>query len=192
MPPSGESRRRREESRRRREASRRRRKASCRRREEPRRRREESRFRREGSRGRRGSSLIETLWVLVLLGVLLAAALPRLEGLRDRMAVRGAREAIMGLFSRARHHAVLRGGAEVWASEELQTLELRASGLPVGVEDLGRSFGVELEIGGSAGEAVLRYDGLGLGRMASRTLTVRRGAAEAAVVISSYGRARRR
>ncbi len=62
----------------------------------------------------------------------------------------------------------------------------------VAVLHLGSQFGVAIELGGRAAEAELHFDGLGLGRVASRTITLRRGREEVALVVSAYGRAVRR
>ena len=51
---------------------------------------------------------------------------------------------------------------------------------------LADEFGVALELGARA-EAELAFDALG--RRASRTVVLRRGAAEARLVIAAYGRA---
>jgi hypothetical protein len=56
---------------------------------------------------------------------------------------------------------------------------------------LGTEFGVTLSLGGAATEVDLAYDALGLGRLASQTITFRRGSAAAALVVSGYGRVRR-
>ena len=140
---------------------------------------------------RSGYTLVETILVLGFLGVSLATTVPRFHEARDRIAVRSAREAVIGLLSRARHHAVLRGGAEVLVSEPLQTLVLRSSAGTVEILDLSPAHDVELEIEGAGGEVTVRFDALGLGRVASRTLVLRRGDVASRVIISSYGRARR-
>ena len=57
--------------------------------------------------------------------------------------------------------------------------------------DLQGLHGAELFISGGRPRAELRFDGVGLGQMAARSLTLRRGAAVARLVISAYGRIRR-
>ncbi|MFP3948620.1 MAG: Tfp pilus assembly protein FimT/FimU [Longimicrobiales bacterium] len=129
--------------------------------------------------------------VLGFLGVSLATAVPRFQDARDRIAVRAAREAVIGFLSRARYHAVLRGGAEVLVSEPSQTVALTSAAGVVETLHLSRDYGVELAIEGGTTEVGLRFDGLGLGRVTSRTFLFRRGTAVSRVVLSSYGRARR-
>lgn len=56
---------------------------------------------------------------------------------------------------------------------------------------LGSDLGVVLELGRGRRETRLAYDALGLGQVASETLTFRRGEAERSLVVSGYGRVRR-
>ena len=57
---------------------------------------------------------------------------------------------------------------------------------------LGDAFGVTLAADQHAGGVIiLEFDGLGIGRVASRTFRIRRGATEARLTLSSYGRPRR-
>jgi hypothetical protein len=58
--------------------------------------------------------------------------------------------------------------------------------------DLTAEFGVSLGLSGARSEVELRYDTLGLGRMASQTVVVRRGRAVTALTVSAYGRVSRR
>jgi hypothetical protein len=57
------------------------------------------------------------------------------------------------------------------------------------VFELGARYGVMLH-GTRAERLVLRFDGLGIGRMAGTTLQVRRGTASTSFVVSAYGRVR--
>jgi len=141
--------------------------------------------------GRSGYTFVEIVLVLGFLGISLAAAIPRFQETRDRIAVRSARESVIGFFSRARYHAVLRGGAEVLASERLQSVTLRSSVGIVEMHDLSATHGVQVDMLGAAQEVRFRFDALGLGRVSSRTLVLRRGDAVSRVIVSSYGRARR-
>lgn len=140
---------------------------------------------------RSGYTFVEIVLVLGFLGVSLAAAIPPFQETRDRIAVRSARESVIGFFSRARYHAVLRGGAEVLASEGLQSVTLRSAVGVVEIQDLSATYGVQLDILGTAQEVRFRFDALGLGRVSSRTLVLRRGDAVSRVILSAYGRARR-
>jgi hypothetical protein len=57
---------------------------------------------------------------------------------------------------------------------------------------LQEEYGVSLDLGGGRTDVELAYDALGLGRVASQTVVFRRGDATAELVVSGYGRLRRR
>lgn len=141
----------------------------------------------------RGLTFVELLLFLVLLSLGVASFLPALRHQRDRLAVAGAREAVAGVIARGRAEARARGGAAVVlrAAPPGARVEGKHGEVAVLGSDL-VSFGVELDLGGEAGEVRLYYDALGVGRVASRTVLFRRGRAEAALVVASYGRVRRR
>ncbi|HET9947475.1 MAG TPA: hypothetical protein VFQ22_00990 [Longimicrobiales bacterium] len=138
----------------------------------------------------RGYTLVEMTLVLLLLGLTTASVAPGARRWRDRAAVLSAREAVIGLLAQARLAAVERGGASVRLSADGDRAELVAGGVVLRAADLGAELGVDLQLGASVA-AELRYDALGIGRMASRTLQFRRGDQAATLVVSSYGRARR-
>lgn len=139
-----------------------------------------------------GYTLFEVAVVLSIVGILVGAAIPRVEDLRDRMIVRGAREIVIGHFSRARSLALARGGAEVILTEVPSRVILAAAGTRPDTVDLYEEHGASLEILGAADEAEFEFGQLGIGRMTSRSISIQRGKAEADVVIAAYGRARRR
>lgn len=140
----------------------------------------------------RGFTLVELLVALALGALLLAVLFPRMDRLRDGLAVRGAREEVVGLLARARLQALLGEGAEVVALEGPSRIVVRAPRSVATRLDLEREYGVELVIPGPTDRATLRFDALGIGRMASRTLSFRRRDAEVFLSVSSYGRVRRR
>lgn len=141
---------------------------------------------------RSGYSLFEMCAVLVLMGLTSAALWSGGRGFRDRASVVGAREAVAGLVAEARAAALLHGGAEV----RVVSGPWRAwydSGGRVGRNlDVEREWGVRVTLRGSRDSTSLRYDALGLGRVASETFRFHRGRAESALVVSGYGRVRRR
>ncbi len=139
-----------------------------------------------------GHTLLEVVVVLALLLVAAGVSLPALRDLRDRWAAVEAREVAAGIFARARAEAPLSGGATVTVRERPPTIAWSAPSGGGEEVDLGSRFGVAVEVAGRATIAIVDYDGLGLGRVASRTLHFRRGAADVRIVVSAYGRAARR
>lgn len=140
----------------------------------------------------RGHTLVELLFVLLLAGVTVSSMAPAARRQRDRAAVVGAREAVVGLLAEARLAAIESGGASVRVTVSPPSAEALVSGVPLRRAALGDDFGVDVALSGGGTEAVLTYDGLGLGRVASQTLTFRRGREAAELVVSAYGRVRRR
>lgn len=138
----------------------------------------------------RGMTLIELLTVLAVTGVLVAMAAPRLAGGADRWLVREAREELVGLLYQARMEARRHGQARV----VLETgggavLEIPGRDPPVRWDP--SVPGVRLEVLGARDQVTLEFGPAGLGRVSSATLVLRRGDAEARIVVSSYGRIRR-
>ncbi len=140
----------------------------------------------------RGYTLVELAFVLLLISVSGLAVLPAARSLHDRMAVVGAREAVVGLFAEARVDALLLGGATVRVRPGPWRVWSEAGDSVLRTVHLERDFAVTVWLGRSRTESDLRYDALGIGQVASATLTFRRGAAESALVVSGYGRVRRR
>ncbi len=136
-----------------------------------------------------GTTLVELVTVLLVMGLLSAAGLRAIHRLESAWAVRGASIAVAGLIREARFHAVARAGARVRLSAVPAQGVLEAGGMPLRTVDLGGEFGVTLNLSGAA-EVVLVFDPAGVGRMASRTLYLRKGGAERRLVVSSYGRVR--
>lgn len=139
-----------------------------------------------------GTTLVEVLIVLTLAAVLMAAAWPLGRRSIDRLHVVTAREELFGLVYRARGVATRTGSATVTVDLDASRARLvdgRAA--EVGWVDLG-SRGVAVSTPGSAQTVALRWNGLGWGVLSARTLILRRGSAEARLVVSSRGRASRR
>lgn len=140
----------------------------------------------------RGHTLVELLFVLLLAGVAVSSMAPAARRQRDRAAVVGAREAVVGLLAEARLAALESGGASVRITATPPRAEALARGASLRSAALGEDFGVTVGLSGADTQAELSYDGLGLGRMASQTITFRRGREIAELVVSAYGRVRRR
>ncbi len=141
-----------------------------------------------------GFTILELLTVLALLGAGLAVSLPAARGQRDRTAVLGAREDVASLIQRARAEAIARGGATVRLTADPPVAELMSEEEVLARSVLGLEYGADLvmELSRDRAEAELTFDALGIGRISSQTIQFRRGHAEAALVVSSFGRVVRR
>jgi type II secretory pathway pseudopilin PulG len=140
--------------------------------------------------GRAGFTLAELAGALALLAVLLGWGLPRLRAGLDRWAVLGAREALISALSSARATALDRGGSWLVADVERARVTWGAGPDSLGWRGLSEGRGVRL-LDGPGVEAVVRFDDLGRGQVASRTFTLVKGSARGGVSLSSYGRVRR-
>lgn len=137
-----------------------------------------------------GATLYELLIVLILLGIFTSLAAPSLRTTMDILAVRAAREAAFGLFTRARVLALQHGGADIVLSAGHDCIQIRTADGVVRHELRLAQQDVDLVLAGGD-PVVLRYDAYGLGRMMSRTLTLRGRKAYAGLTVSSFGRVRR-
>jgi prepilin-type N-terminal cleavage/methylation domain-containing protein len=144
-----------------------------------------------------GFTLLELLAVLATLGIFLAIAAPAGRAATDGLAATGARDAVAGALYRARSEAPGRRGAYLTLDlgSGLATVRGGRPGAPGAVlatMDIGRTFGAHVDSRGAAeGIVTIPFDAYGIGRLASRSLTFRRGRAAAALTVSSYGRVRR-
>lgn len=138
---------------------------------------------------RRGYSLAELMVALALAALLLAVALPGAARWRDDFAVRAARNDLAAGLAWTRIAAVSGGGASFVVEPDSGWFRTRTvDGGPGPTRDLRARYGVTFE----SPEVTLEipFDALGIGRLASQTVVVRRGAARAGVVVSAYGRVR--
>lgn len=136
-------------------------------------------------------SFMELLIVLALVAILGTIAAPTVAHSLDVMNVRAAREELFGLAARTRDVAVSRSGATLSLDLRNQVARI-IDGASVAVEELHlQKYDVSLATDGRQSSIALRYDARGIGRMASRTIRLRRGSAEAGLTFSSYGRVRR-
>jgi Tfp pilus assembly protein FimT len=141
---------------------------------------------------RTGTTLVELLLALCLLGILTGLAAPAMGRGLDRFAARAARDELAAALSRTRSAAVALGGAGLVVDPGRAVFWIRsATGDTVlSPVDLLARHGVGMEVGRAAGPFELTYDALGIGRMTSRTIRLVRGTAVATVTVSAYGRAR--
>ena len=138
---------------------------------------------------RSGTTLLELTVVLVLIALAGTAILPAARRQADRAALVGAREAVAALAARTRTEAMLAGAASLRVRAADGELAVLTADSLIAVLNLGSQYGVTIELGGRTTVAELHFDGLGLGRVASRTITLRRGQEEVELVVSAYGRA---
>lgn len=138
-----------------------------------------------------GHTLPELLVVMTLLAVGASAFVPTARRLSDLAAVSAAREALVGHLHEARATAVSNGGSRIVITSAPPTVRIALAtsdgvATPVAVAE-----GVSVDLGGPD-STDLRFDALGIGRFANRTIVLRRGDASASMIVSSYGRVRRR
>ena len=139
----------------------------------------------------RGHTLIELLFVLLLFGVTTTSLAPYARRQRDRALVIGAREAVVGLFAQARTAAMESGGARVRIVVDPARAEVVSGAGILRSAEIAEDYGVGVSVGGSAYVEVT-YDVLGLGRVASQTIGFTRGSETTELIVSGYGRVRRR
>lgn len=142
-------------------------------------------------RTRHGYTIIELALVMLLATMLLAAAAPSLAHGRNVIAVRAARAELIAAAAAARSTAILNGGASLIIDTRTASLWIEADdGTRIGaVRHLGTHYGVTLE-GNRAPPLRVRYDALGIGRLANASIRVRRGDVLAVITVSAYGRVR--
>lgn len=138
-----------------------------------------------------GHTLLELLVVLVLLGVGAAATVPSVRRFADEAAVAEAREQAVRALFRGRSAAVENGRSVVTILASPPSVRVTAGGAVVHDVRLGDSR-TQLLLSRRRDSLTLRFDALGIGRFTSATIAFRRGEADAALVLSSYGRVRRR
>lgn len=139
----------------------------------------------------RGHTLFELCAALLLASLALSAVVPLGRGIRDRMAVLAAREAVAGLVAEARSAALGSGAAAVHLASDPWRAWVQAGDSVYPAVGLEAEWGVAVDLSRGRTAATLAYDAMGLGRVASETLRFRRGGRTAALVVSGYGRVRR-
>ncbi len=141
-------------------------------------------------RRRSGTSLVEVLLVVGLLGILTAFALPPYITLRDRASVRAAATASVAAFDAARALALTRGTRAAiridTAGRRIIVHTVRDTTLRVPVGD---SWGVRLAA--TRDSSAVAPDGLGYGA-ANLRLILSRGVAADTLTVSRLGRVSRR
>lgn len=142
---------------------------------------------------RSGHTLVELATVLVLVAVGASTLAPGARRLGERAAVLSAREEVVRAVARGRAAAVARGGATVTVVADPPGVRVYAGGVVVRSMPLDAgSRRIRVLLTGRRDSLSLRFDRLGIGRFANGTVMLRSGEATAGLVISSYGRVRRR
>lgn len=138
-----------------------------------------------------GFTLVELVTVLALVGAGAWAAVPSARRLVETAWLLTAREAVVRGIARGRVAAVTEGGAVVTVTRSPPRIGVVAGGVVLHDAPIGDGRTVVVLTGG-ADSLSLRFDALGIGRFASASVGLRRGDAEGGLVLSSYGRVRRR
>ena len=138
---------------------------------------------------RTGYTLLEIAIVLTIAAIILLLAVPTLARGRDALAVRSARSDLANAVALARSTAIVAGGAQVIINAPAATVTVQTASGAVTRDTLflRTMYGVTVESDGAV-PTVLRFDALGIGRLANATVRVRRGGQMAALTVSSYGR----
>ena len=142
---------------------------------------------------RSGLSLLELLTSLAILGVLLGMVAVPIARAGDSLAVRAARGAILNAAATTRALATGHGGATltIRAADGALAIETRDGAVADTLVRLASEYHVAVAFDDARlPAATLRFDGLGLGRLASRTVRLKRGRVTAGVTFSAYGRGR--
>lgn len=138
-----------------------------------------------------GFTLVEVAIALSVLGMLLAVTVPPMGRWRDAAAVHAARDELAAALAWTRIAAASRSGATLVLDTETGRFWTMADGVEAAPTiDLRRRYRVRVDAG-SSGPVLFHYDALGIGRLTSRTVSIRRRGAEAGLTVSAYGRVRR-
>ena len=140
----------------------------------------------------RGHTLVELLFVLTLMGAGAASLAPTARRYRERASVVAAREAFVGLLAEARAAAMESGEASVRVVSGPWSAQVVARDSTLRAVELEGDFDVTLSLNGGRPAVELRFGAMGLGLLAGQTIRFSRGDASAELVVSSYGRVRRR
>lgn len=126
------------------------------------------------SRARRGFSIIELLVVLIVSGFVMAIAVPRFAAMRDRMALRSAKQQMAAYLVTTRAAAIRRSATAVFSVSN-STISAKVK-LPDGTQSslggtvpLVSARGVSVSPGGSSTADTIAYDSRGMAVQVSST-----------------------
>lgn len=140
---------------------------------------------------RHGFTLLEALLVLTVLGILAGLAGPAALRGRDALAVRAAQHELAAALAVTRAAAIRNGGATFVMDLESGSGWIEAGpGVRLAQEyPVGPRYGVRVTCA-RATPVRIRFDALGIGRLANTVLRVERRNASATITVSAYGRVR--
>ncbi len=137
---------------------------------------------------RRGTTLIELVLILVIAGLVLTIALPRLGGLADSLAVQRAAQDIAAAHRRARMSAIL-SSRVVELSIDANDLVIRPRGQATPLWRAGGPASTGVALAGAQRSLDFSPVGMTLG-LSNASFQLSRGAATRTVVVSRLGRVR--
>jgi prepilin-type N-terminal cleavage/methylation domain-containing protein len=144
-------------------------------------------------RNRPAFTLLELALVLTILAIIAGTALPAFGRGVDAVSVGAARAELVSAFAVARVTAIRAGGASIiidTATGRVWVETLAGQRVPNADYPVAARYGVALSTDRASSPVILRYDGLGIGRITSAVIRIQRRRASAAVTISAYGRVR--
>jgi Tfp pilus assembly protein FimT len=136
----------------------------------------------------RGATLLELALILVVLGLLLAIGLPRLNGVTDALAVDGAAQDIIVAHRRARTVAIFQGKVVELAIDS-SALAIRAPGDTADLWHAAGPAATRVALVGGPKKILFSPVGLSMG-VSNASFHLSRGDATRTVVVSRLGRVR--
>ncbi|HTJ23341.1 MAG TPA: type II secretion system protein [Gemmatimonadaceae bacterium] len=145
------------------------------------------------SRARRGFSIIELLVVLIVSGFVMAIGVPRFAAMRDRMALRSAKQQMAAYLVTARAAAIRRSSTAVFSVQN-STISARVK-LPDGTQSslggkvpLLSARGVAVAPSISAADSLVAYDSRGMANLSSaRVYLFTRNSKKDSICVSRLG-----
>lgn len=139
----------------------------------------------------RGTTFLELVLVLTVIGAMAGLSLGAVRRAADVAAVIVARETFVAAIAEARSRALVEGRARVDVVSAVPSIGVRR-GSPAGARWLTVPPGVEIGTVPRRDTLTLRFDAIGVGRFTSASISFARGASRRSVTVSTYGRIARR
>ena len=148
---------------------------------------------RRRSRARRGFSIAELLVVLIVSGVVMRIAVPRFAAMRDRMALRSAKQQMAAYLVTTRAAAIRRSTTAVFSVQN-STISAKVT-LPTGAQSslggtvpLVSARGVTVSPGGSSTADLISYDSRGMANLGNtRVYVLTRNSKKDSICVSRLG-----